>query len=74
MRFIKTITALMEQIVKLAVLYAELAGRVTALESGKGTASPAKPDETEVKFQKGLESILNYCVKPAGVNDEENVE
>lgn len=71
MRFIKTIMALTEQIVKLAVMYAELAGRVSALEAGKPAAEPTEPDDAEKKFQKGLESILNYGVKKPEVNDEE---
>jgi len=72
MRFIKTIMALTEQIVKLAVLYADLAARVSALEAGKPAAEPAEPDDSEKRFQKGLESILNYGVKkPTEVNDEE---
>lgn len=72
MRFIKTIIALTEQIVKLAVLYAELAARISALEAGKPAAEPTEPDDSEKRFQKGLESILNYGVKkPAEVNDEE---
>ena len=71
MRFIKTIIALTEQIVKLAVLYAELASRVSALETGKPAAEATEPDDAEKKFQKGLESILNYGVKKPEVNDEE---
>ena len=71
MRFIKTIMALTEQIVKLAVMYAELAGRVSALEAGKPAAEPTEPDDAEKKFQNGLESILNYGVKKPEVNDEE---
>lgn len=71
MRFIKTIMALTEQIVKLAVMYAELAERVSALEAGKPAAEPTEPDDAEKKFQKGLESILNYGVKKPEVNDEE---
>ena len=63
MRFIKTIIALTEQIVKLAVLYAELSSRVAALEAGKPVAVETEPDDAEKKFQKGLESILNYGVK-----------
>ena len=30
-----------------------------------------EPDDAEKKFQKGLESILNYGVKKPEVNDEE---
>ena len=71
MRFIKTIIALTEQIVKLAVLYAELASRVAALEAGKPVAVETEPDDAEKKFQKGLASILNYGVKKPEVNDEE---
>lgn len=71
MRFIKTIIALTEQIVKLAVLYAELSSRVAALEAGKPVAVETEPDDAEKKFQKGLESILNYGVKKPEVNDEE---
>ena len=71
MRFIKTIIALTEQIVKLAVLYAELSSRVAALEAGKPAMEETEPDDAEKKFQKGLESILNYCVKKPEVNDEE---
>ena len=63
MRFINTIIALTEQIVKLAVLYAELSSRVAALEAGKPVAVETEPDDAEKKFQKGLESILNYGVK-----------
>ena len=71
MRFIKTIMALTEQIVKLAVLYAELSSRVSALEAGKPAVEDTEPDDAEKKFQKGLESILNYGVKKPEVNDEE---
>ena len=71
MRFIKTIIALTEQIVKLAVLYAELSSRVAALEAGKPAMEDTEPDDAEKKFQKGLESILNYGVKKPEVNDEE---
>ena len=71
MRFIKTIIALTEQIVKLAVLYAELSSRVSALEAGKPVVEDTEPDDAEKKFQKGLESILNYGVKKPEVNDEE---
>ncbi len=69
---IKTLLELTKQIVKLAVMYAELAGRVSALEAGKPAVELSEPDDSEKKFQKGLESILNYGVKkPAEVNDEE---
>lgn len=71
MRFIKTIIALTEQIVKLAVLYAELSSRVSALEAGKPAVEATEPDDAEKKFQMGLESILNYGVKKPEVNDEE---
>ena len=71
MRFIKTIIALTEQIVKLAVLYAELSSRVAELEAGKPVVEEKEPDDAEKKFQKGLESILNYGVKKPEVNDEE---
>ncbi len=64
---IKTLLELTKQIVRLAVLYAELAGRVSALEAGKPAAEPSAPDD-----QKGLENILNYGVKkPTEVNDDE---
>ena len=71
MRFIKTIIGLTEQIVKLAVLYAELSSRVAALEAGKPVVEETEPDDAEKKFQKGLESILNYGVKKQEVNAEE---
>lgn len=71
MRFIKTIIALTEQIVKLAALYAELSSRVAALEAGNPVVEETEPDDAEKKFQKGLESILNYGVKKPEVNDEE---
>ena len=71
MRFIKTIIALKEKIVKLDVMYAELASRVAALESGKPAMEDTEPDDAEKKFQKGLESILTYGVKKPEVNDEE---
>ncbi len=69
---IKTLLELTKQIVRLAVLYAELAGRVSALEAGKPAAEPSAPDDSEKRFQKGLENILNYGVKkPTEVNDDE---
>lgn len=71
MRFIKTLLEVTKQLARLAVLYAELAGRVSALEAGKPAAEPTEPDDSEKKFQKGLESILNYGVKKTEVNDEE---
>lgn len=71
MRFIKTLLEITKQLARLAVLYAELAGRVSALEAGKPAAEPTEPDDSEKKFQKGLESILNYGVKKPEVNDEE---
>lgn len=71
MRFIKTLLEVTKQLARLAVLYAELAGRVSALEAGKPVAEPTEPDDAEKKFQKGLESILNYGVKKPEVNDEE---
>ena len=71
MRFIKTLLEVTQQLARLAVLYAELAGRVSALEAGKPAAEPTEPDDAEKKFQKGLESILNYGVKKPEVNDEE---
>lgn len=71
MRFIKTLLEVTKQLARLAVLYAELAGRVSALEAGKPAAEPTEPDDSEKKFQKGLESILNYGVKKPEVNDEE---
>ena len=72
MRMIKTLLELTKQIVRLAVLYAELAGRVSALEAGKPAAELSEPDDSEKKFQKGLESIFSYGVKkPTEVNDEE---
>ena len=71
MRFIKTLLEITKQLARLAVMYAELAGRVSALEAGKPAAEPTEPDDAEKKFQKGLESILNYCVKKPEVNDEE---
>ncbi len=72
MRFIKTLLEVTKQLARLAVLYAELAGRVSALETGKPAAEPTEPDDAEKKFQKGLESILNYGVKKPEVNDEES--
>lgn len=71
MRFIKTLLEVTKQLARLAVLYAELAGRVSALEVGKPAAEPTEPDDAEKKFQKGLESIFNYGVKKPEVNDEE---
>ena len=71
MRFIKTLLEITKQLARLAVMYAELAGRVSALEAGKPAAEPTEPDDSEKRFQKGLESILNYCVKKPEVNDEE---
>lgn len=71
MRIIKTLLEVTKQLARLAVLYAELAGRVSALEAGKPAAEPTEPDDSEKKFQKGLESILNYGVKKTEVNDEE---
>lgn len=71
MRIIKTLLEVTKQLARLAVLYAELAGRVSALEAGKPAAEPTEPDDAEKKFQKGLESILNYGVKKPEVNDEE---
>ncbi len=71
MRIIKTLLEITKQLARLAVLYAELAGRVSALEAGKPAAEPTEPDDAEKKFQKGLESILNYGVKKPEVNDEE---
>lgn len=71
MRFIKTLLEVTKQLARLAVLYAELAARVSALEAGKPEAEPTEPDDAEKKFQKGLESILNYGVKKPEVNDEE---
>lgn len=71
MRIIKTLLEVTKQLARLAVLYAELAGRVSALEAGKPAAEPSEPDDAEKKFQKGLESILNYGVKKPEVNDEE---
>ena len=71
MRFIKTLLEVTKQLARLAVMYAELAGRVSALEAGKLAAEPTEPDDAEKKFQKGLESILNYGVKKPEVNDEE---
>lgn len=71
MRIIKTLLEVTKQLARLAVLYAELAGRVSALEAGKPAAEPTEPDDSEKKFQKGLESILNYGVKKPEVNDEE---
>ena len=71
MRFIKTLLEVTKQLARLAVMYAELAGRVSALEAGKPAAEPTEPDDSEKKFQKGLESILNYGVKKPEVNDEE---
>lgn len=71
MRFIKTLLEVTKQLARLAVLYAELAARVSALEAGKPAAEPTEPDDSEKRFQKGLESILNYCVKKPEVNDEE---
>ena len=71
MRIIKTLLEVTKQLARLAVLYAELAARVSALEAGKPAAEPSEPDDSEKKFQKGLESILNYGVKKPEVNDEE---
>ena len=71
MRFIKTLLEIAKQLTRLAVLYAELAGRVSALEAGKPAVELAEPDDSEKKFQKGLESILSYGVKKPEVNDEE---
>lgn len=71
MRFIKTLLEVTKQLARLAVMYAELARRVSALEAGKPAAEPTEPDDAEKKFQKGLESILNYGVKKPEVNDEE---
>lgn len=71
MRIVKTLLEVTKQLARLAVLYAELAGRVSALEAGKPAAEPTEPDDAEKKFQKGLESILNYGVKKPEVNDEE---
>lgn len=71
MRIIKTLLEITKQLARLAVMYAELAGRVSALEAGKPAAEPTEPDDAEKKFQKGLESILNYGVKKPEVNDEE---
>lgn len=71
MRIIKTLLEVTKQLARLAVLYAELAARVSALEAGKPAAEPTEPDDSEKKFQKGLESILNYGVKKTEVNDEE---
>ena len=71
MRFIKTLLEVTKQLARLAVMYAELAGRVSALEAGKPAAEPTEPDDAEKKFQKGLESILSYGVKKPEVNDEE---
>nr|DAF50508.1 MAG TPA: hypothetical protein [Myoviridae sp. ctuIn11] len=71
MRIIKTLLEVTKQLARLAVMYAELAGRVSALEAGKPAAEPTEPDDAEKKFQKGLESILNYGVKKPEVNDEE---
>lgn len=71
MRIIKTLLEVTKQLARLAVLYAELAARVSALEAGKPAAEPTEPDDAEKKFQKGLESILNYGVKKPEVNDEE---
>ena len=71
MRFIKTLLEVTKQLARLAVMYAELAGRVSALEAGKPAAEPMELDDSEKKFQKGLESILNYGVKKPEVNDEE---
>lgn len=71
MRIIKMLLEITKQLARLAVLYAELAGRVSALEAGKPAAEPTEPDDAEKKFQKGLESILNYGVKKPEVNDEE---
>lgn len=71
MRIVKTLLEVTKQLARLAVMYAELAGRVSALEAGKPAAEPTEPDDAEKKFQKGLESILNYGVKKPEVNDEE---
>ena len=71
MRIVKTLLEVTKQLARLSVLYAELAGRVSALEAGKPAAEPTEPDDAEKKFQKGLESILNYGVKKPEVNDEE---
>lgn len=71
MRIIKTLLEVTKQLARLAVLYAELAGRVSALEAGKPAVELSEPDDSEKKFQKGLESILNYGVKKPEVNDEE---
>lgn len=71
MRIIKTLLEVTKQLARLAVLYAELAGRVSALEAGAPAVTPAEPDDSEKKFQKGLESILSYGVKKPEVNDEE---
>lgn len=72
MRTIKTLLEIAKQLTRLAVLYAELAGRVSALEAGKPAVAPSEPDDSEKKFQKGLESILSYGVrKPTEVDDEE---
>lgn len=71
MRFIKTLLEIAKQLTRLAVLYAELAGRVSALEAGAPAVTPAEPDDSEKKFQKGLENILSYGVKKPEVNDEE---
>lgn len=72
MRLIKTLLEITKQLTRLAVLYAELAGRVSALEAGAPAATPSEPDDSEKKFQKGLENILSYGVKkPAEVNDED---
>ena len=38
---------------------------------GKPAIEETEPDDAEKKFQKGLESILNYGVKKPEVNDEE---
>lgn len=71
MRFIKTLLEIAKQLTRLAVLYAELAGRVSALEAGVPAVTPSEPDDSEKKFQKGLENILSYGVKKPEVNDEE---
>lgn len=64
---LKTILKMAEDLVHLSCLYAELNERVSKLEVPKELEQEENQDE--VKFQKGLDSILNYSV--GKVNEDE---
>ena len=68
---LKAILKMAESMVNLSCLYTELNERVTKLEKERATVTEeAEENPTEAKFQRGLDSILNYSAGK-GTNEEE---